>query len=132
MFLYDWNKIFEASEGNPTAVYLIFKMMHTAQIPRNKYDKIFKYSVKNFSGESFLAHPDVLLYNAYKHSYREIAQYLALASMRSCAEYLATGKTKLSLQECTVDLELFENNSLLHIEDEIITFIYEEVPKEKH
>ena len=74
MLFYDWEKIFDASEGNPHSMYLIFRMMYLREIPDNRYDKLYKYSTKSFIGTSFLLHPDVLLYNAYKHSYREISQ----------------------------------------------------------
>lgn len=131
MFLYDWNKIFEYSKGSPTAVYLIFKMLVTHQIPKNKYDKIYRFYSVDFSGASYLVHPDVLIFYSYKHSYREIAQYLALASLRPLADYLATGETSLDLYLCDIDESLFKNNSLLRIEDNRLHFLYEEVNKEK-
>jgi hypothetical protein len=75
-------------------------------------------------------HPDVLIFNRYKHSYREIAQYLGLASLRSLAEYTNTGKLTLDLYAIDVDLELLLQNSLLRIEGDEIHFLYEEVNKE--
>ena len=131
MLLYNWKRIFETAEGSPFAVFLIFRMIVTASIPSTKYDRIYKYSNINFAGESFLVHPDVLLYNAYKYEYSEIAQYLALASLRPYADYLATGKTTLDSILCTVAPELFEENRLLTTEDNEIHFLYEEVPQEK-
>ena len=130
MLLYNWNKMFETAEGSPFAVFLIFRMMVTSSIPSNKYDRIYKYTNVNFSGESFLAHPDVLLYNAYKYEYSEIAQYLAVASLRPYGDYLATGKTTLDSILCTVAPELYTENRLLSIEDNQIHFLYEEVPTE--
>ena len=130
MFLYDWKKIFDESTGSPLAIYLIFKMLVTNQIPANKYDKIYKYSSIDFSGESFLVHADLLLFNAYKYSYREIAQYLAVASLRPLADYLATGKTTLDLVYLELDLELINDNRLLHIENNTMFFKYEEATEE--
>ena len=130
MLLYNWNKIYETAEGRPFAVFLIFKMLATSTIPYNKYDKIFKYANVNFKGESFLAHPDILLYNAYKYDYGEIAQYLALASLRPYSDYLATGKTTLDSILCTVAPELFIENRLLTTKENEIHFLYEEVTKE--
>lgn len=127
MLFYDWKKMFEAAEGSPLALFIIFKMLVTNAIPKNKYDDIYKYASKHFNGESFLVHPDVLLHNSYKHEYREIAQYLALASIRPYADYAATGETTLDLLMCDVDRELFEDNSLLTIEDGKVHFLYEEV-----
>jgi len=130
MLFYDWKKMFEAAEGSPLALFVIFRMLVTGAIPINKYDNIYKYTGKHFNGESFIIHPDVLLHNAYKYEYREIAQYLALASLRPYADYLVTGEPTLDLLLCEVDQELFEDNSLLHIKDGKIHFLYEEVKQE--
>ncbi len=111
-------------------MFIIFKMMQEDAIPANKFDRIYKYASKTFTGESFLVHPDVLLYNSYKHSYREIAQYLALASMRPFADYAATGELTLDLDTIEIPLELFTDNSLLTMEDGRIHFLYEEVKQE--
>jgi hypothetical protein len=129
MLFYDWEKIFRTSEGNPQTMYSIVKMMYLNEIPENKYDKLYKYAQKSYVGGSFLLHPDVLLYNAYKHSYREIGQYLALASLRPFADYITTGETTLDLTVCEVPVELFTENSLLRIEDNKVYFLYEEVNK---
>lgn len=130
MLFYDWKKIFETSEGSALTIFLIFRMLTTNYIPNNKYDKMYKFASKSFGGESFLVHPDILLHHAYKYSYYEISQYLALASLRRYADYVATGETRLDLELCAVDLETFEENSLLDIEDGNIVFLYEEVNKE--
>ena len=122
--------MFDAAEGSPLAVFIIFKMLVTRAIPKNKYDDIYKYASKHFNGESFLVHPDVLLHNGYKYEYREIAQYLALASLRPYADYLITGDTTLDLLQCEVDQELFNDNSLLSIKNGRVHFLYEEVKQE--
>jgi hypothetical protein len=129
MLLYDWNKIFDVTKGNPSAIYLIIKLLVNKEIPRNNYDKIFKYANLDFSGDCFLVHPDILLYHSYKHSFRDIAQYIALASLRPLADYLATGDKTLDLLTCEVDRELFNDNSLLHIKKNRVYFKYEEVNK---
>mgnify|MGYP003959517169 CR=1 FL=1 len=130
MLFYDWKKMFEAAEGSPLALFIIFKMLATDAVPRNKYDDIYKYAGKHFYGESFLIHPDVLLHSCHKHEYREIAQYLAVASMRPYADYLTTGETTLDLLQCEIEQEYFEDNSLLRIEDGKVHFLYEEVTQE--
>tara|TARA_B100001939_G_scaffold279029_1_gene247583 strand:+ start:196 stop:597 length:402 start_codon:yes stop_codon:yes gene_type:complete len=131
MLLYDWNKIFEVADGNTFTIFIIFKMITAKIVPENKYDPIFEFSKKSFDGESFMLHPDILLFNAYKHEYREIAQYIALCSLRPISDYSATGKIDLDMYLVDLDYELFKDNSLLRIEDDSIHFIYEEVPKEK-
>src|SRR6056300_732942 len=117
MFLYDWKKMWDFTDGNVHDCYLIFKMMTLNLIPQNRYDKIYRFSTGDFKGTSFLVHPDVLLFHSYKYTKREIAQYLALASLRSLADYLATGNITLSLFETSINLELFKDNRLLRIED---------------
>ena len=130
MLFYDWEKIFNASQGKGSDMFAIVKMMYLKEIPKNKYDKLYKFSTKSFIGTSFLVHPDVLLYNAYKHSFREIAQYLALASLRPYADYAITGETTLDLELVEIPVELFYDNSLLYIEDDKLHFLYEEVKPE--
>ena len=130
MLFYDWEKIFNASQGKGSDMFAIVKMMYLKEVPKNKYDKLYKFSTKSFIGTSFLVHPDVLLYNAYKHSFREIAQYLALASLRPYADYAITGETTLDLDLVEIPVELFNDNSLLYIEDNRLHFLYEEVKPE--
>lgn len=133
MLLYNWKKIFETAEGNARDCVLIFKMLTMGLIPKNKYDRIYKFYMKDYKGSSFLAHPEVLLYNMYKHETIEVAQYLAIASMRSLADYYALGTTTLDLIQNPVDRSFYENNRLLSIdENDVIHFLYEEVPTEKH
>ena len=131
MFLYDWNKILDTAEGSPLAVYLIFKMLVMKEIPTNKFDKIYKYVDLSFTGSSFLVNPEQLVFESYKYSYREIAQYLSLASIRPISEYYATGKTSLDQRLVEFEEELYEENSLLRIENGEIHFIYEEVPDKR-
>ena len=131
MVLYNWQKIFEASDGNPFIIFIIFRMLIGKEIPQNKYDKLYEFSKHNFSGESFMLHPDILLFNAYKHEYTDIAQYIGLCSLRPFEDYKATGKIDLDLLTVDIDHELFTDNSLLRIEGDDVHFMYEEVPKEK-
>ena len=110
-------------------------MLVNKSIPTHRGDKLYKYSKVDFNGLSFIVHPDVLLYNSYKHSYKDIAAYLATASFRSLAEYAATQTTTLELLHIPFADFLVENiktNSLLRVEDDLVHFLYEEVPKEKH
>jgi hypothetical protein len=49
MLLFDWKKVFDTAEGNIARCNLIMEMLVNQQIPRNKFDPIYKYSHKNFS-----------------------------------------------------------------------------------
>lgn len=132
MLLYDWKKIFTLANGEPSSIFIIFEMLVKQSIPKNKYDPKYKFYEVNFSGESFLVHPDVLLYNAFRHSRRDISIYLAFASMRSLGEYFASGDITLDLLEMPLDpFQHLEDDRLLYMEDDKLHFLYEEVPQEK-
>ena len=136
MLLYDWQKIYDVSDGSVLEIFKIFEMVTNNLIPQNRKDVLYKYRKHDFTGTSFLVHPDVLLYNAYKHTYRDIATYLASASIRSISEYLATETTTLELLHvpfANLLVDNINNNSLLRLDDNnLIHFLYEEVPLEKH
>jgi len=132
MLLYNWKKVFKDANGSVNDVVLIFKMLTNGLVPRNKYDKLYKFYLKDYSGKSYILHPDVLLYNLYKYTNIEAAQYLALASLRPLAEYYASGEITLDLFHNPIDRSLFINNRLLRVEDETLHFLFEEVPTEKH
>ena len=138
MFLFDWQKICIHAEGKVVNTVRIFRMLVEKQVPKNKWDKIYKYSQKDFSGESFMLHPDILLHHSHKYTDREVAQYIALCSLRSHAEYEATNQVTLdALLAPGVGADPFlilETNRLLSLdEDQQIHFLYEEVkPEEIH
>lgn len=133
MLLYNWNKVFETCKGNPLEIVRVFKMLVDDQLPRNRYDPVYKYAGIDFSGQSFLVHADVLLYQLYKYSYRDACIYMAFAALRSYGEYKASGKITLDLLHLQLDPEIFiNNNRLLWLEGEDIHFLHEEVPMEKN
>ena len=130
MFLFDWQKVYDSAEGNVSRCNMIMEMLISKQTPRNKYDRIYKFSRMDFTGSSFLLHPDVLLHHSYKYSNRDVSIYYALASIRGYAEYVVSQKTTLDLIHLPVSLESITDNRLLRIEDGNIHFLYEEVTPE--
>lgn len=130
MFLFDWQKVYDSAEGNVSRCNMIMEMLINKQTPKNKYDRIYKFSRMDFSGHSFLLHPDVLLYHSYKYSTRDISIYYALASIRSLPDYMVSRKITLDLIHLPVDLESITDNRLLRVEDGDIHFLYEEVTPE--
>jgi len=130
MLLFDWKKVFDTAAGSIYNCNMIMEMLIKGSIPKNKYDPIYKFSSKNFSGSSFLVHPEFLLFNSYKYTQRELCIYYALASLRSLPEYLATHKTTLDALHCPVPLDEINDNRLLIVDEQDITFIYEEVQLE--
>ena len=130
MLLFDWKKVYDTAEGNISSCILIMEMLIKKQLPQNKYDRIYNYSNKNFTGPSFLLHGDLLLYHSYKYTTKELCIYYALASLRSYADYIAYNKTTLDPLHCPVDLSEINDNRLLIVLQDEITFIYEEVTLE--
>ena len=133
MLLYNWTKIFETCEGNVLEMVIVLKMLVEKQIPNNRFDRIYKYSNIDFKGESFLLHPDVLLYNCYQYGYKDVCIYVGLASLRSYAEYKAFGKITLDVLHLPIDPFIFLNNhSLLWVKNDQVHFLHEEAPTEIH
>lgn len=131
MLMYNWNKIYDTAGGSAVEVSRIVRMLVLKQVPKNKFDPIFRYGGIDFSGESFLIHPDMLMYNAYKHSYKDIVQYLALASLRPIADYLASGLITLPIEFTGIQPELLvayaQQSDLLGLDRGSVVFRYEEV-----
>jgi hypothetical protein len=130
MLLFDWTKVYDKAEGNICICNQIMEMIITKRIPKNKFDPLYKYSKVNFIGRNFLIHPDILLFNTYKYSQRDLSIYYALSALRSISDYKATKKITLDLIRLPVELETINENKLLRIEKNYIHFKYEEVPQE--
>jgi len=129
MLLYNWTNILEISKRKPTECMRIISMMVYNEVPRNNYDPIYWYyaQASAFVGESFLLHPDVLLYNGYKYTNKDLAFYCAIASLRAVTDYTSEGILTLDLIKSPVDpIEYLDDKTLLPVKDGIITFIYEE------
>ena len=127
MLLFNWKKIYETCDGNASEVVRVLRMLVEKQIPNNRFDKIYKYSNLDFTGMSFLLHPDVLLYNAYKYSNKDICIYMAMASLRSYAEYLTNQTVHINIMHLPIDPYMYlDNNSLLLVAGENMHFLYEE------
>jgi hypothetical protein len=131
MILYDWKKVWYYADGNAKEVYRIIKMITDREIPYSKKDPIYKYYGKDFAGNSFLLHPENLIFNSYKHEYKDIGVYLALASLRSYADFKLTGDTTLDIMAMPFGTrELSQNNELLSEKHNRMSFLYEEVTQE--
>ena len=127
MLLYNWPKIYKTAQGRAVECYRIFEMIALDKIPKDKYDPIYYYSMKNFSGDSFLRRPEALIFDSYRYTRKDICIYVALASLRSLAAYTVSGTLTLDLLHSPVNPRDFLNNTdLLPVEDGFIHFPYEE------
>jgi hypothetical protein len=132
MILYNWQKIFLATQGDLVDIVRVLRMITEGRVPENKYDKLFFYSQVDFKGDSFLVHPERLLYNSYLHSYKEIGVYVAVAALRPLADYHAYGKISLDMLHLPDDIQKhIENNSLLSVENGEVHFLYEGSPSKE-
>ena len=131
MFLFDWSKIYKASGGSSREAVRIFTMAVTQEIPRNRYDPIYKYSQKSFSGNSYLLRPFLLIERSYKYTYKELADYIAAASFRSYANYKISRDTTLDRVLLPISDRrigsFIKNNRLLYLDGDRVHFLLEEV-----
>jgi len=126
MIKYNWAKILKVTEGDSNSIVLIVHMLTYPKVPSSYKDPTFKYYGQSFEGFSFLLNPKKLLAERLKYSNREAAEYVAVASYRNYLEYMRTGDAKLHLIDFPLMEEIINNNRLLHMEDGIIHFKFEE------
>jgi hypothetical protein len=126
---YDWKKICKAAKNNVGHIVTIFDMITYNRRPRSLQDSRLLFYGKDFSGQSFMLNPKGLLENKHAFTYKEIAQYIALASYRNYSDYIITGDKTLSLLKSPVSQQKLTGNRLLQI-DKKIKFLFEEVHKE--
>jgi hypothetical protein len=97
-------------------------------LPRNRYDPLYRLQQKDFSGDSYLINAyDLLISGPIESSYKEIADYIGLASFRKYSEYLTTNDAGLDILHSPLSEEQIKQNRLLSIENGRIRFKYEEV-----
>jgi len=128
---YDWKKILRHAGHSSKRILLIFETMLSKSMPRNRFDPSYRYYDKDFTGRSFLLHPEDLLSNRNKYKDKEIADYIGLASFRNLGEYKAIGKLTLDLAHSPIGQDAINNNRLLRIDRGEIHFLYEDYTQEK-
>lgn len=129
MIKYDWRKIQRIAGRNPHKVIKAVRVL-MGGVPSNKYDPLYPYYLRDFSGPSFLLNPEELLANDYFYSAKHIAEYIALASYRNFAQYKFSGDARLDIRHVPVNLEIIKSNKLLRVKDGWVYFQYEEAFKE--
>ena len=129
MVLFNWKKVYQEAEGSAVKCLQIIDMITYKKIPFNSYDPLYRYRNKSFSGDSFLLQPEILLENGFRYSPREVAIYIAVASRRKLANYVAFGEKTLSIDHAPQVNKLIEDNRLLYIEGSKIHFVYEEAQR---
>lgn len=125
LILFDWKKVREYTNNDIIQILHVMFYITYRPIPKNKRDEFYHISKINWYGTSFLVNPDDLFEKSVGHTNKEIAEYIALAALRSYGEYKATRKTTLDLFKANVDKSTIENNRLLTLEDDKIHFKWE-------
>ena len=92
LILYNWPKIVSNSNGRVSKMLEILSHLTFRLLPENEEDFRYQISRQDWSGDSFLLNPSKIFIHRHQFKSREIAEYVALASLRSYAEYKATRK----------------------------------------
>ena len=117
--------MYRKTGGSSKRIILVLKAMTTQGLPQSVYDPIYKYYYDDFSGDSFLLQPTILLAEAFRYTPKEVAQYIGLASFRNYAHYCASKDATLDLLHSPVSEDTINNNRLLEIKDGRVHFLYE-------
>lgn len=126
MILFDWKRVRQATApSSKKLVDLIEWLAIGRPLPKNRWSQEYRWQDKDFSGSSFLINPMNLVRDRYQYTFRECAEYIALASLRSYADYRAIRRRELPLILSPLPLEKLEANRLLIVRDNQITFKYE-------
>lgn len=132
MIRFSWKKIQHEAGRSSKRIYLCLLSMLSTAMPRSRYDPLYRLQQKDFTGDSYLLEPySLVLWGPTEASYKEVADYLGLASFRKFSEYLTTNDAGLDILHSPLSEEQMKQNRLLSIENGRIRFKYEEVTKEK-
>ena len=130
MILFNFEKIYKATEGKLSDIFVILDFLTFKTVAKRKRDRLFEWQYKNWSGDSFLINPEPLIYYRRLFTKKELSQYIILASKRSYAEYKLQKTKTLDLGNFNYSKDTLINNRLLRIEKNIVYFLFEEVTGE--
>ena len=129
MIKYNWEKIYNETNGDSTSILTVVHLLTYKRIPASKKDKTYKYFGKSFVGNSFLLNPRQLLAERKNYSNKEAAEYIAVASYRNYFNYNRTGETTLELIHLPVETTIVNRNRMLRIENGLVHFLFEDNAK---
>jgi hypothetical protein len=124
---YSLRKIINKTGTSSKRIIDAFTALTYPRLPDSLWDPLYKYYTADFSGESFMLNPRELLRFSFKYTYKEVAEYICLASYRNYGHCSVTGEKHLDLLHSPVNEDTINNNRLLCIKDKRIYFYYEEV-----
>ena len=129
MIKYNWEKIYNETNGDSTSILTVVHLLTYKRIPASRRDKTYKYFGKSFVGNSFLLNPRELLAKRKYYSNKEAAEYIAVASYRNYFNYNRTGETTLELIHLPVPTTIVNRNRLLRVENGLVHFLFEDNAK---
>jgi len=121
MIRFDWESMVKLSDGSAKD---IIKMLDILTNPHLYKTSSLYYEL---SGDSFLINPEPLILNRRRVSLSMIIQYLELASLRNYLDFSFFSAITLPLEFANYSVEEIESNRLLTINNNHITFTYEEI-----
>lgn len=116
MLFFDYERIFILARGNSNVIInLVRKLIEDPKL------------MVLISGSSFILNPDVIYYNTYKLSNRQLAEYLGLLALRNFAEYKISKDTSLDIQYVPIWIprKVIDTNPLIEISKDKLKFIEE-------
>lgn len=125
MIFYSWKKIVQLAGLNSRKIILAIRCLN-GEVPKNRFDPLYRYYIKDLKGPSFLLNPTRLIEETAYYKPREIAEYVGLASFRNYANYTTLKDTTLDLLHSPVSHSLINKNRLLRIDNGKIHFLFEE------
>lgn len=125
MIFFDMKKVFSHSAGKNENVLDIIRYLIYKDVPRTTYDPIYKYSLIDFFGHSFIINPEPLIDKRIIYSNAHKVEYIYLASLRSYSRYKLEDITTLEVFHTNRAIKQLKQNKLLDIKDNNIIFIYE-------
>lgn len=130
MLFYDWKRLYKHSGGNSrmiiTIIETLLRKQNGAVLPKNRWDPLYRYYYKDFSGPNFLINPYYLIRDKNRYTVKEVADYIGLSSFRNYGDYKLLGIKTLDLDLSPLGQDALQKNRLLHVEDNEIYFLYEE------
>lgn len=135
ILFFSWRRILRKAGKSSNRILLVLRAISLQQsktLPKNKYDPTFRYYYSDYYGKSYLLNLQELLFNYFRWTNKEIAQYVGLASLRSYAHYLVAGDRTLDLFHTSVSEDIINKNRLLRIVKGRVHFYYEEVPNRRN
>lgn len=125
MILYDWKKVRRKTGTNAWRIFRAMKVL-SGEIPQNKYDYLYSYYVRDFSGDSYMLNLKDLVDLSTPYTLKERAEYFVLASYRNRALLKTFGDATLPLEHSPISQTVIKQNRLLRVIDNRILFKYEE------